>query len=123
MPAASALRACDASEHALDAFGYTVSNRHIGAVLWQALRARARVELPARRACARCSSETTRCALRVADAAGVERAVDARLVVAADGAHSLVRQAAGIAESSSDYGQVAVVANVRTDRPSAGHRL
>ena len=38
------------AEHALEAFGYTVSNRHIGAVLWRLLRARARVELacPAR---------------------------------------------------------------------------
>ncbi|MGA8706840.1 MAG: 2-octaprenyl-6-methoxyphenyl hydroxylase [Steroidobacteraceae bacterium] len=109
-----------ASEHALEAFGYTVSNRHIGAVLWRLLRARAHVELacPARVRALQLGDDAVR--LRVADAAGVERAVDAALVVAADGAHSVVRQAAGIAESSSDYGQVAVVANIRTDRASAG---
>ena len=41
----------------LEAFGYTVSNRHIGAALWQALRARgAHRAARARRACSRCSS-------------------------------------------------------------------
>ena len=37
MPATSASRGSRPREHGLDAFGYTVSNRHLGAVLWQAL--------------------------------------------------------------------------------------
>jgi 2-octaprenyl-6-methoxyphenol hydroxylase len=110
----------EAAAHALDAFGYTVSNRHIGAVLWRLLRTRARVELacPARVRALQLGEDAVR--LRLADAAGTEREVSAALVVAADGAQSVVRQAAGIAASDSDYGQVALVANVRTDRPSAG---
>ncbi|HEV7986247.1 MAG TPA: 2-octaprenyl-6-methoxyphenyl hydroxylase [Steroidobacteraceae bacterium] len=110
----------EAAEHELEAFGYTVSNRHIGAVLWRALRARCRIELacPARVREVRLEAEAAQ--LRIADAAGTERLVSAALVVAADGAHSLVRQAAGIGSSDSDYGQVAVVANIRTDRPAAG---
>lgn len=40
--------------------------------------------------------------------------VRARLVVAADGAHSSLREASGIAVSAEDYGQRAVVAHVRT---------
>ena len=46
--------------------------------------------------------------------------MQARLVVAADGAHSLVRQAAGIDSSERDYQQVALVANVRTERSARG---
>jgi 2-octaprenyl-6-methoxyphenol hydroxylase len=48
------------------------------------------------------------------------RLLQARLVVAADGAHSLVKQAAGIDSSERDYGQVALVANIRTDRSARG---
>jgi 2-octaprenyl-3-methyl-6-methoxy-1,4-benzoquinol hydroxylase/2-octaprenylphenol hydroxylase len=44
----------------------------------------------------------------------------ARLVVAADGAHSLVRAAAGIAAVVEDYQQVAVVVHLSTDRPATG---
>ena len=45
--------------------------------------------------------------------------VQARLVVAADGAHSQVRAAAGIGAAVEDYAQVALVANVATDQPHA----
>jgi 2-octaprenyl-6-methoxyphenol hydroxylase len=110
----------EASEHGLEAFGYTVQNRRIGAALWSALRSRARVELacPARVESVRIEADAVR--LQIAAASGARREVDAALVVAADGAHSLVRRAAGIASSDSDYGQVAVVANLRTDRTAHG---
>ncbi len=48
------------------------------------------------------------------------QSLHARLVVAADGAHSLVKQTAGIGSSTRDYRQVAVVAVVRTDLPAQG---
>jgi 2-octaprenyl-6-methoxyphenol hydroxylase len=41
-------------------------------------------------------------------------------VVAADGAHSLVKQVAGIESSTSDYGQVALIAHLKTDRAANG---
>jgi 2-octaprenyl-6-methoxyphenol hydroxylase len=41
----------------------------------------------------------------------------ARLIVAADGAQSLLRSAAGIGADVDDYGQVAVIANLASDRP------
>jgi 2-octaprenyl-6-methoxyphenol hydroxylase len=44
----------------------------------------------------------------------------ARLVVAADGAHSSVRAAAGIGAAVEDYEQVAIAANLATDRPHDG---
>jgi len=43
----------------------------------------------------------------------------ARLVVGADGANSFVRRAAGIDVAESDYGQTAVVANFRCEKPHA----
>jgi 2-octaprenyl-6-methoxyphenol hydroxylase len=107
----------DAAEHRLDAFGYTVSNRHLGAVLWRALRERGGIELlsPARVSAVELRADAALLTVqRTADAADV-LTLQARLVVAADGAHSLVKQAAAIASSTSDYEQVALVANVSTD--------
>jgi ubiquinone biosynthesis UbiH/UbiF/VisC/COQ6 family hydroxylase len=45
--------------------------------------------------------------------------LSARLVVGADGASSFVRRAAGIEVAESDYGQTAVVANFRCEKPHA----
>jgi 2-octaprenyl-6-methoxyphenol hydroxylase len=106
----------EAAEHELDAFGYTVSNRHIGAVLWRALRAAPRVELlsPARVLEVQLGADMAQ--LQLLTAPGSTSTVRASLVVAADGAHSLVKQAAHIASSEDDYQQVALVANLRTDR-------
>jgi len=109
-----------AAEHGLTAFGYTVANRHLGQVLWGALRTRARLQLiaPARVRGAQLSE--AQALLRIDRAGAQPETLQARLVVAADGAHSLVKQAAAIASSSSDYRQVAVVGVVRTDSPAAG---
>ena len=43
--------------------------------------------------------------------------LEARLVVGADGANSFVRRAAGIAATDRDYGQHALVANFRCEKP------
>src|SRR5207248_4379416 len=48
------------------------------------------------------------------------RAVDARLIVGADGASSWVRQAAGIVAEPKSYGQTAVVANFACQRAHHG---
>lgn len=108
-----------AAEHGLAALGYTVSNRHIGAALWEALRARAQITYlsPARVTGVRLAPDVAQ--LRVSVDGG-ERLVEARLAVAADGAQSLVKQAAGINSRESAYGQTAIVANVATDRPARG---
>ena len=58
--------------------------------------------------------------LRLADADGGERVLSARLLVAADGARSSVRDALGIAATSHDYGQVLFVARVRTSHVPDG---
>jgi 2-octaprenyl-6-methoxyphenol hydroxylase len=56
----------------------------------------------------------------VDDRTGEKEELSARLIVAADGAHSAVRAAAGIAATVEDYDQVALIASLATDRPHDG---
>ena len=108
-----------ASEHAVAAFGCTVSNRHIGAALWRALQA-AGIQLRSPARVGRIALGPDKATLQLQCANAPDETIEAGLVVAADGAHSLVKQAAGIASDDEPYHQVALVANVRTDRPAAG---
>lgn len=109
-----------AAEQGVEAFGYVVANRCIGAVLWRALSAASQltVEAPAHIADLTVTAECVR--FSVVRPAGPAVAVRAQLLVAADGAHSQVRASAGIAAQVVDYQQVAVVANVATDRAHDG---
>jgi 2-octaprenyl-6-methoxyphenol hydroxylase len=110
----------DAAEQGIAAFGYVVPNRSIGAALWQRLAGAAGLTLcvPGRVEEVAIAAEAVR--LTMVDDAGRRTPVTARLVVAADGAHSQVRAAAGIAAAVEDYGQVAIVANVASDSPHLG---
>jgi len=105
-----------AEEQGIDAFGYVVANRVIGAALWKRLRAVEGIALrmPASAQNVVIANDGVR--LDVVDSGGRIEHVNARLIVAADGAHSIVRAAAGIEASVEDYDQVAVVANVAADR-------
>jgi 2-octaprenyl-6-methoxyphenol hydroxylase len=109
-----------AAAQGIDAFGYVAANRTIGAALWAKLTAAPDLALrvPARVAAATIGPEAVGLVL-ASEEYGREQ-VSARLVVAADGAHSQIRAAAGIAAGVEDYEQVAVVANVAADRPHDG---
>ena len=104
-----------ASEQGIDAFGYVIPNRVIGAALWEKLRDAEGVLLrvPARPDQVEIGTDAV--SFRIGD-----ESVSARLVVAADGAHSVVRSAAGIEADVEDYDQIAIVANVAADRPHDG---
>jgi len=108
-----------AAEQGVEAFGYVLANRSLGAALWRRLEAARDVTLavPARCDALEVTPAGVRFVLHAADAA---RAVSARLLVGADGAQSQVRAAAGIAADVVDYRQVAVVANVSCDQPHEG---
>lgn len=109
-----------ASQQGIDAFGYVVANRVLGAALWKKLSAHSGeilLKVPAKADEIEISDSGVR--LTVVSDAGRED-VQARLVVAADGAHSSVRAAADIEAGVEDYDQVAIVANVATDRPHDG---
>jgi 2-octaprenyl-6-methoxyphenol hydroxylase len=105
----------NAAEQGIDAFGYVVPNRVIGAALWEKLRGAKDVILrvPAR-------PEQVEIGARGVTFRVGDESVSARLVVAADGAHSVVRAAASIEADVEDYDQIAIVANVAADRPHDG---
>jgi 2-octaprenyl-6-methoxyphenol hydroxylase len=109
-----------ATEQGLDALGHVVTNRTLGAALWQRLSARHDLMrfMPARAAWL--SADDQAATLKVAPANGEALALRARLVVAADGADSALRQALGLGAQAVDYEQVAVVANVATSEPHGG---
>jgi len=106
-----------AEEHGIDAFGYVVANTVIGAALWKRLAAAPGIALrvPARPESVEITPDSVH--FTVASDSGTRERASARLVVAADGAHSSIRAAAGIAAQVEDYGQVAIVASVAVDQP------
>lgn len=108
-----------AQEQGIEAFGYVLANRTLGAALWQKLTGAADLTLRVPARVSELAIEPGGVHLTVAGA-GVTEHYSARLVVAADGAHSQVRAAAGIAADTEDYRQVALVANVASDQPHMG---
>jgi len=100
-----------AAEQGLAALGFTIENRLLGAALRGHLAGEPRIHVHhARVAAVEPRPESVR--LRT----DTGEVLDARLVVAADGAQSAVRSALGIDASVSDYGQHAVIAHVDTTR-------
>jgi 2-octaprenyl-6-methoxyphenol hydroxylase len=107
----------EAGAEGIEAFGYVVTNRALGAVLRAALADLPALDLRMPARVERVEIGAERVELHLAGAADPLRA---RLVVAADGAHSLVRQSAGLPAAVEDYGQVAIVAHVAAARRSDG---
>jgi 2-octaprenyl-6-methoxyphenol hydroxylase len=109
-----------AAEQGIEAFGYVVANRLIGAALWRRLAAASELELCVPATVHDIELRAERVHFTVERGPAAPLTVAARLVVGADGAQSQVRAAAGIAAEVEDYGQVAVVTNVVSDRAPAG---
>ncbi len=107
-----------AAEAQLPALGYTVAHRALGAALLKTLQGSQHIEWL-------CPAEMQDICVAHASAVvtvrhdGADKALTARLVVAADGAHSAVRQAMGIAAVRTEYDQTAIVANVTPSLPHA----
>jgi 2-octaprenyl-6-methoxyphenol hydroxylase len=110
-----------AEEQGIDAFGFIVTNRVIGAALWARLADVKGIALrvPAHTEHVEISKDGVSITL-VDDRSGATEHITARLVVAADGAHSSVRAAAGIGAEVEDYDQVAMAANIAADRAHDG---
>jgi 2-octaprenyl-6-methoxyphenol hydroxylase len=106
----------DAREQGLAAMGYVLPNRVLGAALWSRLQQcrSVRAFCPAQLMQVRPGAILS--GLDVIGADGAITSIEARLVVAADGVHSAVRQAFGILAGSRDYGQTAVIATVLPQR-------
>lgn len=107
----------DSVRQGVEAFGYVVENRVLGQVLGAALPRYDNVDFicPARLAE---FDSTGDAAVRVSiEHDGEPRELHTRLLVAADGGDSMVRNLADIGTVNIDYGQSAVIANVVSARP------
>lgn len=109
-----------AEEQGIEAFGYVVANRVIGAALWQKLQASPGITVRVPATAEDIAITDAGATFSIVGADGSRDPVSARLVVAADGAHSSVRAAAEIEAGVEDYDQVAIVANVGADRAHDG---
>jgi 2-octaprenyl-6-methoxyphenol hydroxylase len=107
----------DAAEQGLASLGHVVPNRSLGAALWSSLARRrdVRVLCPAR--VTRVEVQERSIKLNVATGADSDStAIEARLVVAADGTESAVRRAFGVEADVRDYHQTAVITTVLPNR-------
>lgn len=108
-----------ATDLGLDALGHVVEARAFGAAALQRLAALERLEIrcPASLAGIEPGEEWVRLSLQDEHGPALVRA---RLVVAADGAASAVRQLLEIGAQIRDYGQTAVICNLTPERPHQG---
>ena len=112
---ATAIRRIHVSEQGLEALGYVLPNRVIGAGLWEGLRRVSGVETlaPARVIGTTLAGDRRRLTI---ERDGATLDIGARLVVAADGARSVIREQAGIEAEHWPYGQTAIIATLTTQR-------
>lgn len=106
-------------EMGLAAFGHVVEARRFGTALQQTLAGLVGVDVlsPVRVSGIERAGERVRL---VTEADGQGGGLQARLLVAADGAHSTVRRLLGIGAQEHDYGQTAVICNITPEHPHAG---
>lgn len=104
-----------AQEQGVDALGYVIENRELGNVLATNLNTlpHAHIICPAQLTDALVTPQHVTLTLKQ----GAEtKQLTTRLLVAADGGDSAVRDRLGISVSRQDYGQVAIIANLRFER-------
>jgi len=106
----------DREEEGLPAIGYVVPARVIGAVLDEAVARSGDVDswCPASVTALHRSADSVQLDLA---GDGVPASVDARLIVAADGADSFIREQFGIGHIERDYGQTAIITNITPQLP------
>jgi 2-octaprenyl-6-methoxyphenol hydroxylase len=102
----------DAREQGLNALGFVVVNRVMGAALWRRLSAEPAITVLAPAKVQSMQLQQHGQSLECLLGDGTTQLIEAKLAIAADGARSTLRQSAGIGASSWDYEQVALVSNV-----------
>jgi 2-octaprenyl-6-methoxyphenol hydroxylase len=105
----------DAGEQGLSALGFVVANRALGSALWSRLERNEGLKVFCPAEVSQITADEHAVKIEIAEA-GAATAIDAKLVVAADGAQSAVRSAFGVAAEMRDYGQTAVITTVLPQR-------
>ena len=105
----------DAREQGLEALGYVLENRVLGVALERVIAGagRTRVLSPVTVTAARVEAEHVELTLA---GSAAPPSLQARLVVAADGAGSLIRREAGVGAQQWDYGQTAIITTLAPER-------
>jgi 2-octaprenyl-6-methoxyphenol hydroxylase len=106
----------DAAEQGLRAMGHVVPNRALGAALWSQLDGAEAVKIFCPAVVAGVTAGMSCVELRLEAANGAGTTIQAKLVVAADGAQSAVRNAFGVEAAVRDYEQTAVITTVLPQR-------
>jgi len=105
----------DAREQGLESLGFVVENRELGRALWRRLVALPRLTRLAPARVLDVQLDARAAYLTVGDGTGTH-ALEAALVVAADGADSLIRKRSGVGAERRDYQQTAIVTTVAPER-------
>jgi 2-octaprenyl-6-methoxyphenol hydroxylase len=105
----------DAAGLGLEALGYVVPNRVMGAALWERLHGTPGVQLIAPARVVGTSVEDGMRTLALEGKSGSQE-LRARLVVAADGSRSIIREQAGVEAEHWAYGQTAIISTMTTQR-------
>jgi 2-octaprenyl-6-methoxyphenol hydroxylase len=107
----------DAAQQGVDARGYVVINRVLGEVLQSALARAETVDVlcPARVVDIDIGGDAA--TARIETGGGDEQELDCQLLVAADGANSMLRPMLGICATKTDYGQHAIIGNLLPEKP------
>lgn len=108
-----------ASEEGVDALGYVVENRSLGAVFQQQIADADRLEWIAPAKVGEVITQAGGVRLSY-ECQGQSQELQAKLLIAADGANSFVRGCLGIDAHTTDYGLSAIIANVQTQLPHKG---
>lgn len=103
----------DSGELGEEVLGYIVENRLLQFALSQPLADAAKVSVVRPAKPVNLSVTADKAVITLDDG----RRLETRLLVAADGAASAIRRLAGIEVQQADYGQQAIVAHVRTEKP------
>lgn len=113
----------DAREQAVEALGYVVESRALGQALFEAMHNASHITMFAPARVTDLDIEATLASLELAidygdvDLEDTARTITTKLIVAADGTDSFVRQHLNIRQRSWDYRQSAVIANVAVSKP------
>lgn len=105
-----------ADELGLDALGYVVELADVGRIYHHQLTRADNIDFLCPLSVTSVQREQEQVVLQLSDG----QAVQASLLVAADGTHSACCQALGLAQSEYDFGQVAVIANISPEQAHFG---